>query len=286
MKHRAILITILFSLIFSMISRAQQADLPVLKGPYLGQRPPGMTPEVFAPGIISVENAREFSGSFSPDGKEYYFFRLESGVGMMMVCRLTGDRWSTPQLASFDAGYMDREPHITRDGKRLFFCSNRPFPGSGEGGARRPTQVWLMEREGDAWGPPKHLGMGMFPSTSDQGNLFMGSRVLKLIDDRFVEVGLLEDDPAVPSNERLPRQHTLIAPDESYHVFDANENLYLSFRSKEGTWAKPVDLSKKMGLAGGWLPTLSPDRQYLFFAYRDDIYWVSAKIIEEAGPKD
>ena len=34
---------------------AQQENFPVLKGPYLGQKPPGLTPEIFAPEIISSE---------------------------------------------------------------------------------------------------------------------------------------------------------------------------------------------------------------------------------------
>jgi len=34
---------------------ARQEDVPRLKGPYLGQKPPGMTPEVFAPGIVSKD---------------------------------------------------------------------------------------------------------------------------------------------------------------------------------------------------------------------------------------
>ncbi|HUU04349.1 MAG TPA: hypothetical protein VMZ49_00590 [Patescibacteria group bacterium] len=47
-----------------------------LTGPYLGQKPPGMTPELFAPGIISLAGFVDFKGSFSPDGNEYYFYRL------------------------------------------------------------------------------------------------------------------------------------------------------------------------------------------------------------------
>ncbi len=136
---------------------SQQGEFPKLSGPYLGQKPPGLTPEIFAPGIVSTESAREFSGTFSPDGKEYYFFRFADGAGMM-VTRLIGDRWSEPRPASFNSKYIDNEPHITPDGKRMFFCSNRPFPGSG--GQRIMTQVWVMERDGDTWGAPKHLGMG------------------------------------------------------------------------------------------------------------------------------
>jgi hypothetical protein len=29
-------------------------DFPKLTGPYLGQKPPGMKPEIFAPGIVST----------------------------------------------------------------------------------------------------------------------------------------------------------------------------------------------------------------------------------------
>lgn len=279
MKHRAFCIAILVSLTFVFISYAQQDDFPVLKGPYLGQKPPGMTPEIFAPGIISSVNDREFSGTFSPDGKEYYFFRFADGAGMM-VTKLVGDRWSAPQPAPFNSKYIDNEPHITPDGKHLFFCSNRPFPGSGD--QRVMTQVWVMEREGESWGTPKHLRMGMFATSSMEGRIYIGSTVYRLKDEKLVEVENLQYDPTVPMNERLTRQHTCISPDESFLVFDFEENLYISFRTKDGTWGRPIDLSQRLNLPEGeMLATLSPDNKYLFFYNRGDIYWVSAKIIQE-----
>ena len=51
-----------------------QDKFPVLEGPYIGQKPPGLTPEVFAPGIVSTEH-RDWSGSFTPDMKRYNFGR-------------------------------------------------------------------------------------------------------------------------------------------------------------------------------------------------------------------
>jgi ankyrin repeat protein len=261
-----------------------KTNFPRLSGPYPGQKPPGLTPEIFAPGIVSSADAPEFSGTFSPDGKEYYFFRFADGAGMM-VTQLIGDRWSEPRPASFNSKYIDNEPHITPDGKRMFFCSNRPFPGSG--GQRIMTQVWVMERDGDDWGAPKHLGMGMMPSTSEKGRVFIGPAVFELADDKLIEVGTLDYDPSVPQNERLMRQHTCMAPDESFHIFDFNEILYVSFRTKAGTWGRPIDLSRRLDLPEGeMLPTLSPDRKYLFFCNRGDIYWVSAKIIEDLRPTD
>jgi hypothetical protein len=41
-------------------------SFPVLQGPYLGQKPPGLTPEVFAPGILNNEKMGAFCSVFSP----------------------------------------------------------------------------------------------------------------------------------------------------------------------------------------------------------------------------
>ena len=42
---------------------------------YLGQQPPGETPEPFAPGIVNTD-AIELNGVFSPDGREFFFTRV------------------------------------------------------------------------------------------------------------------------------------------------------------------------------------------------------------------
>lgn len=46
----------------------------------IGQLPPGITPEIFAPGFISTEN-REFNSVFTPDGKEFYYSNQTPGSG-------------------------------------------------------------------------------------------------------------------------------------------------------------------------------------------------------------
>jgi pimeloyl-ACP methyl ester carboxylesterase len=42
-------------LIIEAVVRIINRNSPEVKGPYLGQKPPGMTPEVFAPGIVSTK---------------------------------------------------------------------------------------------------------------------------------------------------------------------------------------------------------------------------------------
>ena len=59
-----------FALFLCSAANAQQRSNS-LTGPYLWQKLPGMTPEIFAPGIISTEK-HEFLCCFSPDGNEFY----------------------------------------------------------------------------------------------------------------------------------------------------------------------------------------------------------------------
>jgi len=50
---------------------------PFAMGPYMGQTPPGPTPQIFAPGFISDTRPHqlEFWGSFSADGNTFCFNR-------------------------------------------------------------------------------------------------------------------------------------------------------------------------------------------------------------------
>jgi len=54
------------SIIFVFLSFAQKDDFPILKGPYLGQKPPGMKAERFAPGLLSTNKYCFRLHGFSP----------------------------------------------------------------------------------------------------------------------------------------------------------------------------------------------------------------------------
>jgi hypothetical protein len=72
MKRICISIILLFSTLTMSSNSYSQDKFLVLKGPYLGQKPPGMMAEPFAPGIISREGW-ELQGVFAPGMKEFYF---------------------------------------------------------------------------------------------------------------------------------------------------------------------------------------------------------------------
>ena len=76
-------------------------------GTYFGQTPPGMTPEIFAPGIISVENRYEYTISFSPDGKECCFGVTNTDWSACTIYYTKQDengKWSSPNKAYFQNG--------------------------------------------------------------------------------------------------------------------------------------------------------------------------------------
>jgi tetratricopeptide (TPR) repeat protein len=115
------------------VFRLRPGESSGLRGPYLGQEPPGETPKVFAPGIVSVLGYNDFCASFAPDGKEFYFNR-----GMtIMVCRLEENGWTAPEPASFNKGYRSHTAHLAFDNK-----SRRSSMPSAKATRRRSERWW------------------------------------------------------------------------------------------------------------------------------------------------
>jgi len=71
--HKVAIIGIMIMLVVIFNACTKQSDFPELKGPYLGQKPPGMTWEIFASGIISTEHKEHSTLAFSPKGTEIFW---------------------------------------------------------------------------------------------------------------------------------------------------------------------------------------------------------------------
>ncbi|HUU06726.1 MAG TPA: hypothetical protein VMZ49_12715 [Patescibacteria group bacterium] len=65
----------LIIVLFAAGQIASEDGFPKLSGPYLSQKPPGRTPEVFAPGLVSIENSNEYFCLFWDHGKHLVFLR-------------------------------------------------------------------------------------------------------------------------------------------------------------------------------------------------------------------
>jgi len=268
------------------------------QGPYLGQKPPGTSPQIFAPGIVSTA-AHEFSCSFTPDGKEFYFTRMDPDrkENLIFVTKCVDGTWTAPEVVPFIQNRMAFEPRVTPDGTRLYFTWNKPVPGQ-EG---PPMNIWYVERKGEGWSEPINPGRrfnpnkSMFVSTTLDGTIYTtdisggpGATAIaaaRLIDGKYEQ---LERLPA-PINVGAQDMYPHVAPDESYLIFasrrtspPSNSGLFVSFRNPNRTWEDPraIDLGRPAGL-----PFVSPDGKYLFFTAgergKSDIYWVEARFIEE-----
>ena len=271
-----------------------------LRGPYLGQKPPGLRPEVFAPGIVSSSRAVEFSVALSPDGKELYFTRRrDGGENTIMVSRWGKDGWTAPEVAAFNQGFPSNEPYITPDGRRLYYGSNRTRPGAD----RAEYAIWVVERTASgAWGEPRYHGPGMFVSAARNGHLYMTDVTRIVGPDRPVVVyPRAGNGYGAPQrlgggvNSPAVADHAFVAPDESYVLFDSPNrpggqggygDLYICFKKPDGTWGEALNLGDDINTpATEFGPMVTPDGKYVFYCTRWDIYWFSAEVIERMRPR-
>ncbi len=123
--------------VFVSNSLHSSKEFPVLKGPYLGQKPPGLKPELFAPGIVST-GQDEATPVFSPDGREF-FYSAKTGPEKrltIITSKIKEDVWTIPEIAHFSGKYYDAVSSISPDGNSLFFISLRSSEHLGHGKAR------------------------------------------------------------------------------------------------------------------------------------------------------
>jgi len=300
MKSRAISISILLSIIFVFTCHRQKDDFPILKGPYLGQTPPGMTPKIFAPGIVSTEKV-ELNAVFSKDGKLFYFTRKnDDGLYQIFEMKMEDNQWSAPHAAPFSGIYEQADPFITSDGKYLFYISKKPEKKYGP----PPHDIWIMKWEGSYWSEPYNPGPPLntehneiYPTLSLNKTMYfnsnkpggLGKRDIYFcywIDGKFTE----PVNVGAPISSEYNEGDVLIAPDESFVIFVSADrpggfgsgDLYISFRTGKGGWSDPINMGEGINSESyDYCPIITHDGKYFFFCKHNDIYWVDAKIIEE-----
>jgi len=271
------------------------ARFPNLRGPYLGQKPPGPTPEVFAPGVVSARYGLHSNIVFSPDGAEAFWSvmvpsRTEGySEDRTLVSRLVNGRWTYPQPAVFDGVPLGDVPFFHPDGQRLYDMSSRPLPGG------QPTEgehIWVWQRAGSAWTRPRPLDatVNRFPhhwqfSVDRAGTLYFSSRwagARGIFAARLVS-GAYADPVPLESVLGPDVSFPFVAPDGSYLLFTRGmQDLCVSFRDAQGRWGAPVSLGPEFR---GMLPIVSPDGKYLFFGRNAGVYWADASIIAHLSPK-
>ncbi|MBV1910033.1 MAG: hypothetical protein KUG78_12070 [Kangiellaceae bacterium] len=301
-RVRATIVLLFSSLVMSGASYSQD-DISIPDGPYLGQTPPGSTPEIFALGIVNREESIDLEGMFGSDLNTFYFTREgkeytgitkfgpskgETVPYGLAVFEYKNNKWQHSVVAKAVS-----EPSISPDGNTILFKNQ------------------YIERTSDGWSELKKLGEPfasidiMRSAISANGTIYFDT-YNKALDiplrySRLVN-GKYETPKSLGPQFGIGRYnaHPFIAPDESYIIFDSvreggygRSDLYISFRVADGSWGPAINMGDKINSAASEKnPSLSPDGKFIFFDWRIKprnadvtIYWVDAQIIEKLRPK-
>jgi len=286
-----------------------EADISQLKGAYLGQKPPGMTPELFAPGIITT-NANEGCSGWGRDMEYFIFQRRINGNSRLYIMNQNKGVWSAPESLPFGDQYRVGDFTIASDGKTMVFASRISIDEIGsesEGG-----NIWSVKKTEAGWTKPEHIGLGIntkyhesYPCLAANNNLYFFSRRPGGYGDSDLYMSqFIRGKYQTPANlgQKLNTGYhewdPYTAPDESYMIYCSmipgglgEDDLYVTFKTADGSWSEPVHMGAEINTDKSEnRPYVSPDGRYLFYASTKrgtrDIYWLDARIIEDLKPKD
>lgn len=289
-----------------------QDDFPVLKGPYLGQKPPGMIPELFAPGIVPTEDNEGLYGFFN-NGALFLFDRtptdLEEWTPAIYRMELKDGKWTQPNASPYRGKPWYHYYTTAPEGKQVYFT----WQGSLEDrSSSADVNIWRVRKTAEGWAKPRKLtspvnsmDLDTYPSVTEDGTLYFfsyreggfgGNDIYRSpsINDKHTTV----ENLSAPINTKYDELDPFIAADESYLIFCSKTlggfggfDLYVTFQKSDGTWTEPLNMGEGINTSAyDWVPYVTLDGKYLFFnSTRSgswDIYWVDAKIIEDLKPEE
>lgn len=217
----------------------------------MGLRPTAV-PQILAPDFIA-SNLTEYNGTFTPDGREFYYTSQMPGTSAITYTFLQNDNtWAIPKVASFASSFSEYDPLFSPDGKRLYFSSERPVLPEDEGGQ---SNIWYVERSAEGWSDPVNIPL------TDKGDYYSS-----ITSDGVIYFNVWDDGDIYKAIERDTGWHVERLPDEinggKYDVGDpfisADED-YLIYRGY-----------KQRGRAGE-----------LFISFKENGQWSTPQILDE-----
>jgi len=301
-NYNFILLTLVLTLFFNACKtinqKASGSDFPALENRYFGQKLPGLIPEVFAPEMLSPKESFQ-GGMFSQDMKEFYFVRKKDGYKerSFFVVRYENNSWGK------EANTDIKWPRFSEDGNTMYVGKEQ------------------RKRTDTGWSEPKSLGEflknqahGLSVSSKETYYYAVYKKEDNNINGKLyycpLEKGKYENPVRMNAdmNKGEYIAHPLIAPDESYLIWDVRReggygqaDLYISFKQndKEHPWSSPINMGPTInsGMQES-SPMVTQDGKYLFFNrgewiqkedgktyYVGKNHWVDAKVIENLRPK-
>lgn len=315
-KMKKLILIIFLQLLVATSINAQQSDFPNLTGLYLGQKPPGMTPERFAENAITDNFYPHSKMMVAPDGNRIYWSTFIDTVNSdfaLYYCDFNGKNLSMPKKDSVISKYGIYSFSYSNDGKTIYFGTQQPLP---EYEGKKIYGVWYSKNERLQWSKPQPIKSTLDSNWASLGSLSMN------IDGDIYFVGRYEgNSPKIYFSKLIKGKYQkpeplpdiinsgitldpFIDPQNRYLLFAASRrsdnigiiDLYVSFRKNNGDWEKPVNLGENICTKYmDRFPMVTRDGKYLFFVTSHSnhfpskythYHWVSTKVIEELRPKE
>ncbi len=262
---------------------------------YFGQTPPGSTPVIFAPGIVSLPDRNEAVITFSPDGKSIFFY-IEKwpmpGNPYTLYATYTDNHWTSPDTIPFTIGRSTAEPFFGYNGSRLFMFATNAVNHHGI------ADLSYSEKQGDSWGEPVSLGdppnsesYQYHPCVVGDTSIYFSSSAGHICRCQYI-LGTYQDRVILPKPVNYTGSPTwgdpYVSPDESYMILKSireggfgQNDLYISYKKTDGSWTNPKNLGNIINTPNDETSgDITPDGLYMTYGSNKDLYWVSTSFID------
>ena len=258
---------------------------------YLGLTPPGYTPIVFAPELVSLSTRNERVITFSPSGHEIFFAIGDWPTRSTLYIEYINNAWTSPVVAPFSTDRSAEETIFSPNGNRVYFYSYLPSSSSN-------SDICYSEKTGSTWGtsvnvgtPPNSTGDEYHPCVVNDGSIYFINSIGKICRSQY-SGGVYQARVLLPSNINDATscyRDPYVAADESYIIFSStkaggfgNYDLYISFRNFDGSWTTPQNFGNTINTsAHEGSADITPDGKYMTFdriiSNNCDIYWVAVE---------
>jgi hypothetical protein len=273
--------SILISTVFSLLANTCFTQSIPPESYYLGQIPPGNTPERFPLSVKQGFFAAERI-AISNDGRDIYYTEIKEyypikGENIKRYSFSDG-KWTGP-FDLFD-GYA---PVFSITGDSMYFERK---------GSENKSEIYFSVKSGPGWGKPKRILTGLdiahYYQVTRTGNKFISSNSgngaglndwCKVSINRADTTAVSLGRPLNTSGENLD---FFVSIDETFIIVTNRPGLGISYRNNDGSWTNPKNFGPTINFGlGSWGPYVTQDNKYLFYStgtkpdYSDvHIYWV------------
>ncbi len=270
---------------------------------YFGLEAPGADPVRFTPHVLNNLGERiPANPEMSPDYQHFFFSLVDSKdpdspVMTIMYSHRGKDGWSKPVEADFlkMKGFNMAEPFFSRDGKNLYFQSNRP-PG-------KPiwnVKAFVSELNNGQFSKPEYVPINdenqgvWYPFPAKDGSIYFSSNLKDSVGKTDLYKASKDSDGKYTKVSNLGSvfntEHTEWDPylnnEENRLIFVSDKpggygevDVYMSQLDENKQWGKAINLGKPINSElYDTAAKLSPDGRFLFFQRiindKEVIFWV------------